>query len=452
MIAATCALLAGGAQGQLFQRPPTVIENARIVTMDGTVIENGTIVIVGGRIQRVHAGGAASQERATKIDANGMTITPGLIDAWGTLGLVARSSGGNPNEKSSDGFNGYDRDAITEAWRNGVTAVYLPAVGSPGVNGVGAVMRLDVDRKYNRVGAVAKDDAALHIDLGSALSPVRRMANFQAVRERLKQAVEYRDARDLYVEEELPEYEKKIKERAEKDKKEGEKKEGDAKPAPPTQDGGPPQRGGRGGGGPQNNDDEIKKPNEPRVNRQAEIILKAIDRQLPVRIAADRAEDILNAIALKEEFGLTITIEGGAEAHLVARELAQAEVPVVLGSMVEDGRDRDAYRGLLEDNARKLEAAGVQWTIGSGGPSSYVLFNAQLAASAARDADGLELVTARAADLLGLNEHGRIAPGRQADLVFWSGDPRDPASRVERVLMNGQTVYERAKDQGGSQP
>lgn len=448
-LAVACAaalLLAGGAEAQLFRPAPTVIENARLITMDGEVIENGSLVIVNGRIQRI-ASGSITAERATKIDAQGMTITPGLIDAWGTLAFVARSNGGNPTERASDAFNGYDMDAITEAWRNGVTAVYLPSIGTPGVNGTGAVMRLDVDRKYNRVGAVAKDEAALHIDLGSSLPPVRRISNFQSVRERLKNAIDYRNARELYFDEELVEYEKKIKERAEKEKKEAEKKEGE-KPAPGNmQDGGKPQQGGQ-----QPKEEEIKKPNEPQINRQNEVLLKAIDRELPVRIAADRAEDILNALALKEEFGLTITIEGGAEAHLVARQLAKAEVPVVLGSMVEDGRDRDAYRGLLEQNAAALDRAGADWTIGSGGPTAFVLFNAQLAASSARGLDGLALVTAHAADMLGLSDHGRLAPGKQADIVFWSGDPRDPASRVERVLMNGQMVFERANDQGGSQP
>src|SRR5690606_2223116 len=130
-----------------------------------------------------------------------------------------------------------------------------------------------------------------------------RLANFQSVRQRLKQAIEYRDARELYVEEELVEYEKKIKERAEKEQKEGEK------PAPGMQDGGQPRQGGQQGQN--NNQAEIKKPNEPPINRQNEVILKALDRELPVRIGADLAEDILNALALKDEFGLEITIEGG---------------------------------------------------------------------------------------------------------------------------------------------
>lgn len=443
MACAAGLLAADSADAQLFQRPATVIENARVMTMDGRIIENGSIIIQNGRITRVGTG-FPLPDRANRINAEGMTITPGLIDVWGTLAYVGRSSGGNAFERASDAFNGYDMDAITEAWRNGVTAVYLPALGSPGINGTGAVMRLEVDQKYNRVGVIAAGESALHIDLGSGLSPVRRLANFQSVRQRLKQALEYRDARELYREEELVEYEKKIKERAEKEQKEGEK------PAPGMQDGGQPRQGGQQGQN--NNQAEIKKPNEPPINRQNEVILKALDRELPVRIAADLAEDILNALALKDEFGLEITIEGGAEAHLVAKQLARAKVAVVLGSMVEDGRANDADRRRLEENAAALSRAGVKWSIGSGGPSAFVLFNAQLAASAGSGMDSLTLLTAHAADLLDLSDLGRIATGKQADLVFWSGDPRDPASRVERVLMNGQAVYERAAEKGESQP
>ena len=151
----------------------------------------------------------------------------------------------------------------------------------------------------------------------------------------------------------------------------------------------------------------------------------------------------------RKSTGLDIIIEGSSEAHLVADEIADAEVPVVFGRITERMlHQNDAYQRRSPHAPAVLEAAGVDWVIGSGamgsGEARFVLQNAQLAS---RHAHGpklnpLELVTARAADFLGVGDRiGRIQRGRAADLVVWSGDPLDPASRVQRVYVAGKEVY-----------
>jgi imidazolonepropionase-like amidohydrolase/Tol biopolymer transport system component len=71
-------------------RATTVIDGARIVTMKGEeVIDNGRIVIVNNRITAIgKAADVAAPAGATRIDATGKTIIPGLVDAhWhGTMG------------------------------------------------------------------------------------------------------------------------------------------------------------------------------------------------------------------------------------------------------------------------------------------------------------------------------------------------------------------------------
>jgi len=107
------------------------------------------------------------------------------------------------------------------------------------------------------------------------------------------------------------------------------------------------------------------------------------------------------------------------------------------------------YRRHTMLNAAALTKAGVAWSIGSGAHSSasarFIGMNAQLAASYGATSKGwLYLVTARAADALGLSGRaGRLRRGMPADMVIWSGDPDDPGSKVERVLVGGEVVYER---------
>ena len=167
---------------------------------------------------------------------------------------------------------------------------------------------------------------------------------------------------------------------------------------------------------------------------------------------AERSDDLLNALELAEAYSLKLIVQGAAEAHLLADELAQAEARVVLGQTVQSGlRRNDAYRRAARYPAATLEAAGVQWTVGSGARSElatrFMALSAQLAVPVDRAAHPLEIVTADAADLLGVaDKTGRLRPGLLADFVVWSGDPLDPASQVAKVYVDGILAYE-ATDQ-----
>jgi len=203
-------------------------------------------------------------------------------------------------------------------------------------------------------------------------------------------------------------------------------------------------------------EDELKKPEKPKPDRKSEVLLRAIDHELPVRITARRSADILNAIDLAKEFKFDLIVEGATEAYLVADALAKADATVVLGpvSRTESFVD-NAFRRHSMHSAAALTQAGVTWSIGSGAATArsarFVGLNAQLAAEYGAATTGwLPLVTSRAADVLGLSGRaGRLAPGMSADFVIWSGDPSDPGSRVEQVYIGGEVAYD-AHAGGGS--
>lgn len=458
LLGACVAASASAAQPAFFQAPPTVITNVRVLRGDGTALERATVVVRRGRVAEVVAGDLEEMpRRATVIDGAGRTLTPGLIDVHSRLAMTD-AAGSGPLDRAADAFDRFDRDAIREALAHGVTTVYLPALGSP-VSGTGTVARLGEDVAF------VDDAAALHLDLGSDLPASRRLEQLEAVRKQFADARAWRQSVELYQDELLPDYEEKLAEAAESEGSDedagGDSVAGGGAPSASGEDlqprpirrrpgGGRPggdargARGGQGGQGGQSGDGP-KKPSEPRPNRAAEVLLRAIDGELPVRVAADRSADILNAIDLAEQFGLRLVIEGGSEAHLVAEQLAAADAAVVLRPMHdvspyagERFRSRDLHAGAM------LTAAGVRWASGTGGPRTtrFVMLNARLTAARTGE-DPLALATREAAAFLGLDGEGVIRPGARADLVLWTMDPLDPAAVADRVWVDGRQAYER---------
>jgi len=475
---------------QLLDRP-IVIRNARVISQPGQITEIASILIKGGKIEAVGPDVRAPFLSQT-FDAAGKTVTAGLIDAWSALGRLGGSDQADPTSDVWDAFDRYDRDDFREALRNGVTTVYVAPNSGPGICGTSVIVALAPEGTQS-AGELLGRSVALHVNLASNQSPVSRMRTFDDVRKQFRKALDYRQALEDY-EQDLKEYLDKLKERREKkeakDKpKEGvEKKEaGGKKNSKPKEDSPPSdkpktdakkapaatmfgvstakrlrpadeKKSDKRGDKEDKNDnrdkkpeakdgDKLTKPAKPAPDRKMEALLRAIDHKLPVRIEAQRSEDILNALALAREFNLDLLIEGATDAYLVADKLAETKTPVVLGPVLRTAVfENNEYRRHTERNAAALEKAGVLWTAASGADEALstrsVAFNAQLAARFGGGNSWLETVTTRAARVLGLADRiGRVEVGHRADLVIWTGDPGDPASRVERVFVAGKLAY-----------
>lgn len=490
-LAVWIAILAGGticppaARAQLLARP-LAVENARIVSMDGAVIDSGTLLVKGEKI--IALGPSVKVPvLARKVDARGGTVSPGLIDVLSALGAGASAGGAaSPTRRAEDAFDRYDTAALVDALRNGVTAVYLSPRGSAGICGTGAVLRLaPAATRQESFGRVLGSQAALSIDLGSASSAVARLKMLTAVHKQFRDALQYRRSVEEY-EEKLEQYKKKLKERAAKKKppkkkppkkeppkkeppkkeppkKEPPKKEPPKKKPAKEEEKSPPakptaedkkeenkkkEEGAKPADAKKEEEAKLKKPPRPARNPRLALLLRAIDHEMPVRIRAHRSEDILNALELAEKLSLDLILEGATEAHLVAGQIADADVPVVLGTMARSGvRRDDLLRRAVRDQGAVLSAAGVRWVVGSGGQTAtsarFVALNAQLAAAHNPAHNPLEFVTVRAAETLRVGDQiGRLRPGLLADFVLWSGDPLDPATKVLRVYVGGALVYQ----------
>jgi imidazolonepropionase-like amidohydrolase len=157
----------------------------------------------------------------------------------------------------------------------------------------------------------------------------------------------------------------------------------------------------------------------------------------------DRAADILKVVAFAKRNGMSPVILGGDEAWLVAKDLARANVPVILNPLNDLPADFDRLGATLE-NAARLQRAGVR-IVFSGGDTPQARLVRQLAGNAVAHGlpweSALAAITSTPADIFGLGaSHGRIAVGQTADLVLWSGDPLEVSTLADQVWIAGRPV------------
>jgi hypothetical protein len=158
---------------------------------------------------------------------------------------------------------------------------------------------------------------------------------------------------------------------------------------------------------------------------------------------ADRASDILEVLRFANSYGLNPVISGGAEAWMVAEQLANAKVPVLLNPLDNLPGNFDKLGSRL-DNAAILNAAGVMVAV-SGAGTHNARKQRQMAGNAVSyglpHEAGIAALTSNPAMIFGLTDNqGMIKRNKPANVVLWSGDPLEVTSVAERVIINGELI------------
>jgi imidazolonepropionase-like amidohydrolase len=379
------------------QGPVVAITNARIHTAAGPVIERGTVVIRDGRI--IAAGAAPVPAGARVIDAAGKTITPGLLDSSTSVGIVEIGLEDNTN----DAVTSEDRitasfnvlDAINPASTlipvtriEGITRVVVqPQAGSSLIAGTGVLMDLGGDRVSRMLKRAPTAVYAVLGEAGAAAAGGSRAAAAAQLREVLQ------DARDFAINREAWERN-------------------------------------------QRRDYAISR-------LDLEALAPVLTGEVPLAIQVHRASDILATLRLAREFNnMRIILLGATEGWMVARDIAAANVPVIINPMQNIPGFENL--GITLENAARLERAGVLIAFGSFDAHNSRNLK-QLAGNAIsygmpHDA-ALRAVTVNAARIWGIADtYGTLQPGRDADLVVWSGDPFELSTRVEHVFIRGEEI------------
>lgn len=172
----------------------------------------------------------------------------------------------------------------------------------------------------------------------------------------------------------------------------------------------------------------------------------AVEGKIPVVVAANRLNQIRDAIAWGREENLHIAIWGGADAWRIADELAKAQIPVIVDSSLNlPERDDEPY-DVQFANAGRLEKAGVRVLFNEGGADASNVRNYPHVAAAAvafgfpRE-KALAAMTLEPAKLLGVADRvGSLEPGKDATFVVTDGDILDLRSHVVAAYLDGRPL------------
>jgi imidazolonepropionase-like amidohydrolase len=383
------------------------ITGGRVVPITGEPVAGGTVLIADGRITAVGAG-LAVPSGATVIDATGSWVLPGFIEAHGHVGVSEEAqgwAGEDTNEmtepvtaqvRAIDAINPADlgfRDAVT----GGVLAVNVnPGSGNP-IGGQTAALKCwgrTVDEMVLRAPSGMKSalgENPKRVYGNKEKMPSTRLGTAAVIRSALVDAANY-----------LARLE-----------------------------------------------DRERKPEADRAPVDRDLKLEALGRvlrrEIPWRQHCHRADDIATAIRIADEFGYDLVIDHGTEAHLLADIIAARGIPVIIGPLF-TSRAKVELRNRSLANPGRLAAAGVTIAITTDHPVvpiHFLVHQATLAVKEGLDpATALAALTINPARIAGIDERlGSIEPGKDADLVIWSGDPLDVRSRVRRALIEGTEIY-----------
>jgi imidazolonepropionase-like amidohydrolase len=190
---------------------------------------------------------------------------------------------------------------------------------------------------------------------------------------------------------------------------------------------------------------EAKNADNPESLRIAPLV-KALKREIPVRIHAHRADDIISAVRFAEEFNLDLRIEHCTEGHLVADELAGLRLKVSVGPTM-TRRSKVELKNKSWKTYQELTNHGVEVSITTDHPYTPIQYLNVCAAIAVREGlseqKALEGTTLTAARNLRIDDRlGSIEVGKDADLVLWSHHPFHFLAKPKWTMINGNFVFQ----------
>lgn len=384
-----------------------LLKNGLVCPMTGEAPFVGDVLIENGKILRL--GASLSAPGAEIFDCAGKYVLPGMIDAHCHLGMEEDGMGDEgsdtneisdpitPQMRAVDGLNPFD-PCFAEARQAGVTTV---VTGPGSANVIGGQFAAFKTAGNSAEAMLLKDPVAMKAALGEnpkrvygdqKATPYTRMAIAALFRKAMVDALEYRDALAL------------------------------------------------------SKTDPDKKPDR---DLALEALLPVLDGTLPLKIHAHRADDILTALRLANEFHLRVTIDHCTEGHLIADVLKERldalGAGVILGPLLSE-RCKIELKNLTYDAPRILHEHGIPFALMTDHPVIPIQFLPVTAGLAVRsgldETAALEAITINAACIAGLDARiGSLAPGKDADIAVFDGHPFDFRAHCVATFINGRVVH-----------
>jgi imidazolonepropionase-like amidohydrolase len=385
-----------------------LIKNATLLTVTHGKIANGSVYVKDGKVA-AFGDNVSAPAGITVIDAGGKYVTPGIVDPHSHMALRddvnEATSPVVPNMRMIDAFD-YTDKAIYRALAGGVTSALLLHGSADMIGGQAVVIKT----KYG----LGRDELLLpgapqSIKFASGENPKRvfgskgqlpstRMGNFAVQRQALVDAQGYMREWDVYND--------KVK-------------KGDKDATPPKRD------------------------------LKQEALAEVLRRNMLVQIHCYRADELLNEMAIAKEFNYNLrAFHHALEAYKVADQLAANHVGIATFA------DWWGYKYEAWDaipwNAVMSMRKGVTVAIKSDSNDYIRRLNQEAAKTirygGATEDEALRMITLNAAWIIGVdNRVGSIDVGKDADLVIWDGYPLSSYGVPEKVFIDGELFFDRAR-------
>lgn len=379
-----------------------LIINGKIFTMEGKPIDNGFVRIKKNLIEETGEMSALKNTKNEKIlDVHGAWVMPGLIESHAHIGITEEKwgvIGDDSNEQTNpstatlraiDGINPMD-PAFHDAIEAGITSV-MAGPGSANVIGGQFVFMKTQGRCIDNM--IVKFPAALKVAFGENpkttygdqnVYPSTRMGIAAMLRNTLHQAVQYK-----------------------KDKESGKITAEDFEMEP---------------------------------------WIPVLNKEIPLKAHAHRADDILTAIRIAREFDVDITIDHGTESHLVVDEIKKSGFPVIAGTDL-TSRSKLEVQYMDFKTSGILQKAGILFSITTDHPVALIQYLPLCAGLAVKHGlpmeEGLKALTIYPARICRVDDKvGSLKKGKDADIAIFSGNPMEIFTKTLYTIIDGEIIYD----------
>ncbi|MBP9966138.1 MAG: amidohydrolase [Proteocatella sp.] len=382
-----------------------IIRNGLIFLIENDGFTKKDIELKDGKIERIGRN-LSNDSGSEEFDAEGMYITPGLIDAHSHIGLFNESmrwegEDGNeefdpvtPDMNAVDGINPFDI-SFREALEGGVTTASTGPGSANVIGGSFATISLYGNIVDNMViqspasmkCAFGENPKGVYGQKGKA--PVTRMGVAAILRETLVKAENYIARKE----------------------------------------------------------DAQYKGEHFDIDPKMEAMIPVIEKDIPLKAHAHRADDICTAIRIAKEFNVKLTLEHCTEGHLIADYIAEEGLSAQVGPTF-GSRTKVELTNKSFETAKILSERGVKVSIITDHPvipQQSLNMCAAMAVKAGMDEfEALKAITLNPAQTLGIDHlKGQLKEGLDADIVIWDQHPLDLQASTVRVYVKGEEVFGR---------